>query len=85
MRRLLITLDDELDNLLAGKTNQSEYVRELLRLYIGDITPDRLERMQEAFNQMRQVATQNHTETQEKLTYLTEQVERLANKIPDQF
>ena len=85
MRRLVVTLDDELDNLLAKKTNQSEFIRVTLRLYIGDITPDRLEAMQAAFNQMKQTTTQNHTETQEQLTYLTEQVERLANKVPDQF
>ncbi len=40
MRRLVVTLDDELAPLLAKYPNQNEIVREALRLYIGDITTD---------------------------------------------
>jgi len=40
MRRLVVTLDDELAPLLAKCPNQNEVVREALRLYIGDITTD---------------------------------------------
>lgn len=40
MRKLLITLDDELSPLLAKYPNQNEIVRQALRLYIGDITTD---------------------------------------------
>ena len=40
MRKLLVTLDDDLSNLLAKYPNQNEIVRESLRLYIGDITTD---------------------------------------------
>lgn len=40
MRKLLITLDDELDGWLSGKPNQNEVVREALRLYEGKINVD---------------------------------------------
>lgn len=40
MRRLVVTLDDELAPLLAKYPNQNEIVRQALRLYIGDITTD---------------------------------------------
>lgn len=40
MRKLLVTLDDEIAPLLAKFPNQNEIVRQALRLYIGDITTD---------------------------------------------
>lgn len=40
MRRLVVTLDDELSPLLAKYPNQNEIVRQALRLYIGDIATD---------------------------------------------
>lgn len=40
MRKLLVTLDDDIAPLLAKYPNQNEIVRQALRLYIGDITTD---------------------------------------------
>ena len=40
MRRLIVTLDNTLDDWLHGEPNQAEIVRKALRLYHGDITTD---------------------------------------------
>lgn len=52
MRRINISLDEETSNLLAKKTNQSETVREALRMYHGGITTDTLVGMRAAFIQL---------------------------------
>lgn len=49
MRKLLITLDDELDKELAAYPNQNEIVREALRLYISDITPATLQGLRASY------------------------------------
>ena len=49
MRKLLITLDDDLSNLLAKYSNQNEIVRRALRLYIGDITTDDIEAIKSTY------------------------------------
>lgn len=43
MRKLLVTLDDDLSKKLATYPNQNEVVRKALRLYIGDISADSIE------------------------------------------
>lgn len=40
MRRLIVTLDDDISKELAKYPNQSEIVRKALRLYQGDITTE---------------------------------------------
>lgn len=40
MRKLLVTLDDELDTLLAGMPNQGGMMRECTKLYMGHILPE---------------------------------------------
>lgn len=53
MRKLLVTLDDELDTLLAGAPNQSEVVRNALRLYMYDIsTPDTIAGLRESYKKL---------------------------------
>lgn len=49
MRKLLVTLDDDISPLLAKYTNQNEIVRQALRLYIGDITPDTVDALRKSF------------------------------------
>lgn len=46
MRKLLITLDDEMDKVLASYPNQSDVVRKALRLYNGDITTESIKSIQ---------------------------------------
>jgi len=49
MRKLLITLDDDLDNLLRKYPNQNEVVREALRVYKLDISTDTIAGMRKSY------------------------------------
>lgn len=91
MRRLNITLDEETDNLLKGKTNQADTVREAIRMYHGGITTDKLAGMQAAFVQLRKqnlILQKEVAELQEavndRLDWVIEQQEKLLTKFPDQ-
>lgn len=53
MRKLLVTLDDELDKELAKYPNQNETVREALRLYNGDIGTDTIAGLRESYKLLR--------------------------------
>lgn len=74
MRKLLITLDDDLDKVLAKYPNQSEIIRESLRAYIYDITTDTVQGIRKA---MKIIINQQEN--------IYEQLEKLNAKIPDQF
>ena len=52
MRKLLVTLDDDLSNLLAKYPNQNEIIRQSLRLYISDITPDTIEGLRASYTKV---------------------------------
>lgn len=79
MRKLLITLDDELDNLLAGAPNQSEIVRNALRLYMHDIsTPDTIAGLRESYSKLQsymQSKSENYDRSFAKLDKLIEYLE----------
>lgn len=49
MRRLVITLDDDLDLWLAKQINQNETVRKALELYKGDITTDTVQGLRQSY------------------------------------
>lgn len=49
MRKLLVTLDDDLSNLLEKFPNQNEVARQALRLYIGDITTDTIDGIRKTY------------------------------------
>jgi hypothetical protein len=80
MRRLLVTLDDDLDLCLAKYPNQAEIVRNAVRLYHGDITPDTIDGMRAAFAQL----TKQIKELEETLNFQYSLVER-NNKILEEF
>jgi Arc/MetJ-type ribon-helix-helix transcriptional regulator len=52
MKRMIITIDDETAKVLAKHPNQSEIVRQALKLYQEDITTDTLAGIKEAFRIM---------------------------------
>lgn len=52
MRKLLITLDDELDEWLSGKPNQNEVIREALRMYNGKINVDTIAGLRKSYSQL---------------------------------
>lgn len=66
MRKLLVTLDDELDTLLSKYPNQNEVVREATRLYIGDITTDTLEGLRASYV----LITKHLKEIESKIDYI---------------
>lgn len=72
MRRLLVTLDDEMDKELAKFPNQAEIVREALRLYHGNIKTDTLARLRTAFVSL-----------SEKLDETNSKLDRLLSRIPE--
>lgn len=49
MRRLVVNLDNTLDEWLAGFANQNEIVRNALELYKGDITTDTVQGIRLAY------------------------------------
>ena len=49
MRRLIVNLDNTLDEWLAGQTNQNETVRKALMLYKGDITTDTIQGLRKSY------------------------------------
>jgi len=50
MRKLLVTLDDSLDDWLKGQANQNETVRQALMLYKEDIsTPDTISGLRRSY------------------------------------
>jgi hypothetical protein len=60
MRKLLVTLDDDLDKVLAKYPNQNETVREALRLYNGDITTDTIQGLQRSYKILLDYMKQKH-------------------------
>lgn len=49
MRKLLVTLDDDLSKELAKYPNQGQIVREALKLYNGDITTDTIAGLRQSY------------------------------------
>jgi hypothetical protein len=53
MRKLLITLDEDLDLWLANELNQNETVRKALKLYKEDIsTPDTIAGLRQSYSNL---------------------------------
>ena len=55
-----MTLDDDLDKVLAKYPNQNETVREALRLYNGDITTDTIQGLQRSYKILLDYMKQKH-------------------------
>lgn len=72
MRKLLVTLDDDLSKKLATYPNQNEVVRKALRLYIGDISADSIEGLRVAFTLLDKQTKEIHS----KIDYLTTLVQK---------
>lgn len=60
MRKLLITLDDEMDKVLAQYPNQNQIVREALRLYNGDITTDTIAGLRQSYKNLLEYTKSKH-------------------------
>lgn len=72
MRKLLVTLDDELSKELAKYPNQNEIVREALRIYNGNISTDTLVKLRTAF-----------VELSSRMDTVTEKLDELLKRIPE--
>ena len=70
MRKLLVTLDDELSPLLAKYPNQSEIVRKALRLYIHDISTDDMAQIKASYKIIVSVLK----DMDSKIDYLAERI-----------
>lgn len=53
MRRLVVNLDNTLDEWLQGEVNQNETVRKALYLYKGDITTDDMTNIKESYRALK--------------------------------
>jgi hypothetical protein len=83
VRKLLVTLDDDLDKVLAGLPNQSGVVRAALRLYMCDISTDTLEGLRAAFHRLEQgqhQATKRFNEQYEMIEKLYNIIMEFANR-----
>lgn len=81
MKRISITVDEETINLLAGKVNKSEMIRQALKVYNGDISTDTLAGMREAFRKLQQSQQEMEQSINEQLQYVTEMVERVDKRV----
>ncbi len=78
MRKLLITLDEELDLWLAEQLNQNETVRNALKLYKEDIsTPDTIEGLRKSYKQLQQYMEVRF----EAYDYSFKQLDKLINHL----
>ena len=80
MTRLMITLDEESANLLDGKTNKAHIVREAIKLYHGDITPDTLDGIRAAFLQISQGQEKQYEELTNMLYEMTEKIDIIVRR-----
>lgn len=60
MRKLLVTLDDDLDKVLAQYPNQNQIVREALKLYNGDITTDTIAGLRKSYDNLLRYTKSKH-------------------------
>lgn len=60
MRKLLVTLDDDLDKVLSKFPNQNETVREALRLYNGDIRTDTIAGLRQSYKVLLEYMQSKH-------------------------
>jgi Arc/MetJ-type ribon-helix-helix transcriptional regulator len=83
MRRINVTLDEETSKVLAGKANQSEVIREAVRMYHGGITTDTLAGMRAAFLSLKkqmQDLDARFTEQYEMVEKLYQMIEELTSR-----
>ena len=85
MKRISITVDEETLNQLEGKVNKSETIRKALEIYNGDVSTDTLAGMRQAFRTSLQKQEEFELSVNERLEYMSELLEKLNNKVPDQF
>lgn len=72
MRKLLVTLPDDLSDLLAKYPNQNEIVRKSLQLYIGNITTDTIDGLRTSY----QLVAKKLQEIDEKIDYIASKVQK---------
>lgn len=77
MRKLLVTLDDDLDKVLSKFPNQNETVREALRLYNGDIRTDTIVGLRQSYKVLLEYMQSKH----EYYDTVFIQLERLINML----
>lgn len=77
MRKLLVTLDDELSPLLEKYPNQSEIVRESLRLYIGNISTGVLDGIRASYK----IIADNQSSLEKRLKEIEAKLDYIARKL----
>jgi metal-responsive CopG/Arc/MetJ family transcriptional regulator len=78
MRKLIVTLDEDLSKKLANYPNQSETIRKALNLYIDDIsTPDTIEGLRKTYSQLIKYLEAKT----EYYDYVFKQLEKLINML----
>ena len=81
MRRLVVNLDNTLDEWLKGYKNQNEIVRNALTLYKGDIKTDTVQGLRIGFHQL----NQHFAELEQRFIEQYEMVEELAKRIEELY
>ncbi len=78
MRRLVVNLDNTLDEWLQGRINQNETVREALYLYKDDIsTPDTIQGLRKSYENLTKYLKTKH----EYYDSVFSQLEKLINML----
>lgn len=70
MRKLVITLDDELDTWLSSHPNQNDTVRKALNLYKGDITTDTVSDIKKSYLILKEYIQQHFEQYDESFSKL---------------
>lgn len=79
MKKILVCIEDEQFNLLEGRANKSQLIREALNVYIGHISTDTVAGFRSAFKQTQENTLDIKNELKEinsKLDYLTKRLDR---------
>lgn len=81
MRKLLVTLDDDLSKELAKYPNQNEVVRNALRLYNGDITTDTIQGLRVSYKVLKDLMEERFAAYDESFARLDKLISVLESRM----
>lgn len=77
MRKLLVTIDDELEPLLAKFPNQGGIMREATKLYIGHILPETADGLRTSY----EIVGKRLEAVNDKINDINQKLDYLASKV----
>jgi hypothetical protein len=81
MRKLLLTLDDDMDKELAKYPNQSEILREAFRIYKLDISTDTVAGMRKSYTVLKKFMEERFDVYDQSFKRMDRLIQDLENRI----